>query len=131
MLLNASCSFAAALRDIKVWVMNVVTVDSPDTLPIIFERGLFGIYHDWCESFSTYPRTYDVLHADHLFSKLKTRFVTFIAIYAWQPAASAARVGYLSFWDGLIEFLVETSLTQPYLKPCPLSPEQSNIFIRI
>ncbi|CAN6485126.1 unnamed protein product [Victoria cruziana] len=65
--------FAAALRDLKVWVMNVVTIDSPDTLPIIYERGLFGIYHDWCESFSTYPRTYDLLHADHLFSSLKNR----------------------------------------------------------
>ncbi|CAI0392950.1 unnamed protein product [Linum tenue] len=65
--------FAAALKDMKVWVVNVVNVDSPDTLPIIFERGLFGIYHDWCESYSTYPRTYDLLHADHLLSKLKTR----------------------------------------------------------
>ncbi|WVZ88676.1 hypothetical protein U9M48_035168 [Paspalum notatum var. saurae] len=65
--------FAAALRDMKVWVMNVVAIDSPDTLPIIYERGLFGMYHDWCESFSTYPRTYDLLHADHLFSKLKSR----------------------------------------------------------
>ncbi|MCL7048778.1 hypothetical protein MKW94_014925 [Papaver nudicaule] len=65
--------FAAALKDIKVWVMNVVNVDSPDTLPIIYERGLFGMYHDWCESFSTYPRTYDLLHADHLFSRLKKR----------------------------------------------------------
>ncbi|KAG1328086.1 putative methyltransferase PMT26 [Cocos nucifera] len=65
--------FAAALRDMKVWVMNIVSVDSPDTLPIIYERGLFGTYHDWCESFSTYPRTYDLLHADHLFSKLKKR----------------------------------------------------------
>lgn len=65
--------FAAALKDLKVWVMNVVNVDSPDTLPIIYERGLFGIYHDWCESFSTYPRTYDLLHADHLFSRLKKR----------------------------------------------------------
>ncbi|WCJ43530.1 S-adenosyl-L-methionine-dependent methyltransferases superfamily protein [Euphorbia peplus] len=65
--------FAAALRDLKMWVMNVVNVDSPDTLPIIYERGLFGIYHDWCESFSTYPRTYDLLHADHLFSRLKKR----------------------------------------------------------
>ncbi|ONK56243.1 uncharacterized protein A4U43_C10F5590 [Asparagus officinalis] len=65
--------FAAALRDMQVWVMNVVSIDAPDTLPVIFERGLFGIYHDWCESFSTYPRTYDLLHADHLFSKLKTR----------------------------------------------------------
>lgn len=61
------CRFAAALRDLKVWVINVVNIDSPDTLPVIYERGLFGIYHDWCESFSTYPRTYDLLHADHLF----------------------------------------------------------------
>jgi hypothetical protein len=68
------CSFAAALRDQKqVWVMNIVPIDSADTLPIIYERGLFGMYHDWCESFSTYPRTYDLLHADHLFSKLKKR----------------------------------------------------------
>ncbi|XP_074308119.1 putative methyltransferase PMT27 [Silene latifolia] len=65
--------FAAALRNFKVWVVNVVNVNSPDTLPIIYERGLFGIYHDWCESFSTYPRTYDLLHADHLFSKLRER----------------------------------------------------------
>ncbi|KAL2348562.1 hypothetical protein Fmac_002562 [Flemingia macrophylla] len=65
--------FAAALRDLPVWVFNVVNVDSPDTLPIIYERGLFGIYHDWCESFNTYPRTFDLLHADNLFSKLKDR----------------------------------------------------------
>lgn len=65
--------FAAALKNLKVWVMNVVSIDSADTLPIIFERGLFGIYHDWCESFNTYPRSYDLLHADHLFSKVKTR----------------------------------------------------------
>ncbi|XP_004237701.1 probable methyltransferase PMT26 [Solanum lycopersicum] len=65
--------FAAALKDLKVWVMNVVPIDSPDTLPIIYDRGLFGIYHDWCESFSTYPRSYDLLHADHLFSDIKKR----------------------------------------------------------
>ncbi|KAL7607785.1 hypothetical protein Lser_V15G12378 [Lactuca serriola] len=65
--------FAAALKDLKLWVLNVVNVDSPDTLPIIYERGLFGVYHDWCESFSTYPRTYDLLHADYLFSNLKKR----------------------------------------------------------
>lgn len=53
--------------------MNVVPVHAPDTLPFIFERGLVGTYHDWCESFSTYPRSYDLLHADHLFSRLKNR----------------------------------------------------------
>ncbi|XP_057862936.2 probable methyltransferase PMT23 isoform X2 [Cryptomeria japonica] len=62
--------FAAALVDEPVWVMNVVPTDGPDTLPVIFDRGLVGVYHDWCESFNTYPRTYDLLHADHLFSNL-------------------------------------------------------------
>ncbi|CAL5197533.1 unnamed protein product [Lathyrus oleraceus] len=65
--------FAAALKDLPLWVFNVVNVDSGDTLPIIYERGLIGMYHDWCESFSTYPRTYDLLHANQLFSNLKTR----------------------------------------------------------
>ncbi|KAL5558051.1 hypothetical protein UlMin_034262 [Ulmus minor] len=65
--------FAAALAKQNVWVMNVVPVHAPDTLPIIFERGLVGTYHDWCESFGTYPRSYDLLHADHLFSRLKGR----------------------------------------------------------
>ncbi|CAA0819523.1 Probable methyltransferase PMT26 [Striga hermonthica] len=64
---------AAAMRELNVWVMNVVSIDAPDTLPIIYERGLFGIYHDWCESFSAYPRSYDLLHADHLFSKIQKK----------------------------------------------------------
>lgn len=68
-----SYRFAAALSDQNVWVMNVVPVHAPDTLPIIFERGLLGVYHDWCESFGSYPRSYDLLHADHLFSRLKNR----------------------------------------------------------
>ncbi|KAJ8530599.1 hypothetical protein K7X08_023480 [Anisodus acutangulus] len=65
--------FAAALAQQKVWVMNVIPVHAPNTLPIVFERGLIGVYHDWCEAFGTYPRSYDLLHADHLFSRLKNR----------------------------------------------------------
>ncbi|XP_073115791.1 probable methyltransferase PMT28 isoform X2 [Elaeis guineensis] len=65
--------FAAALSSQKVWVMNVVPVHAPNTLPIIYERGFLGVYHDWCEPFSTHPRSYDLLHADHLFSRLKNR----------------------------------------------------------
>eukprot|EP00250_Pteridium_aquilinum_P012250 c20598_g1_i1 orf=375-2666(+) len=65
--------FAAALLSLPVWVMNVVPTDEPDTLPVIFDRGLLGMYHDWCESFSTYPRTYDLLHVDHLFKRLVSR----------------------------------------------------------
>ncbi|CAL0300727.1 unnamed protein product [Lupinus luteus] len=61
--------FAAALIEDPVWVMNVVPVHSKvNTLGAIYERGLIGTYHDWCEAMSTYPRTYDLIHADSLFS---------------------------------------------------------------
>ncbi|KAI9157309.1 hypothetical protein LWI28_020384 [Acer negundo] len=65
--------FAAAFIDRPVWVMNVVPIDAQDTLSIIFDRGLIGIYHDWCESMNTYPRTYDLLHSSFLFTKLTQR----------------------------------------------------------
>ncbi|XP_071705889.1 probable methyltransferase PMT23 [Rutidosis leptorrhynchoides] len=65
--------FAAALTDLPLWVMNVIPVDGPDTLPVIFDRGLIGIYHDWCESLNTYPRTYDLLHSSFLFGNLTQR----------------------------------------------------------
>ncbi|XP_038892211.1 probable methyltransferase PMT23 [Benincasa hispida] len=65
--------FAAALIDLPLWVMNVVPIDVPDTLSVIYDRGLIGLYHDWCESFNTYPRTYDLLHSSFLFTSLKKR----------------------------------------------------------
>ncbi|XP_024362860.1 probable pectin methyltransferase QUA3 [Physcomitrium patens] len=56
--------FAANLmaNNDPVWVMNVVPVPGPNTLGTIYDRGLLGVFHDWCEAFSTYPRTYDLLH---------------------------------------------------------------------
>ncbi|KAL3631164.1 hypothetical protein CASFOL_024148 [Castilleja foliolosa] len=64
--------FAAALQSPKLWVMNVMpTIAKKNTLGVIYERGLIGIYHDWCEAFSTYPRTYDLIHANGLFSLYK------------------------------------------------------------
>ncbi|KAI4382870.1 hypothetical protein MLD38_008774 [Melastoma candidum] len=63
--------FAAALVDMPLWVMNVVPVHVPDTLSVIFDRGLIGTYHDWCESYNTYPRTYDLLHSSFLFRDLR------------------------------------------------------------
>ncbi|CAI5977166.1 unnamed protein product [Closterium sp. NIES-65] len=39
--------FGAALEKAKpVWVMSVVPTTSPDTLPVVFDRGLLGVYHD-------------------------------------------------------------------------------------
>ncbi|CAI5465867.1 unnamed protein product [Closterium sp. Yama58-4] len=63
--------FAAELAASKkpLWVLSVVPTSGPDSLPIVFERGLVGIYHDWCESFNSYPRSYDLLHADHTVSQ--------------------------------------------------------------
>ncbi|KAL3575753.1 hypothetical protein D5086_023854 [Populus alba] len=61
--------FAAALTEDPLWVMNVVPVQAKvNTLGVIYERGLIGTYQDWCEAMSTYPRTYDLIHADYVFS---------------------------------------------------------------
>ncbi|XP_010529126.1 PREDICTED: probable methyltransferase PMT14 [Tarenaya hassleriana] len=63
--------FAAAVESPKSWVMNVIPTIAKNTLGVIYERGLIGIYHDWCEGFSTYPRTYDLIHANGVFSLYK------------------------------------------------------------
>uniref|UniRef100_A0A2P2L920 Methyltransferase n=1 Tax=Rhizophora mucronata TaxID=61149 RepID=A0A2P2L920_RHIMU len=64
---------AAFLEEKKsVWVMNVVPVNSYNTLPVILDRGFAGVLHDWCEPFPTYPRTYDMLHANGLLSQLSS-----------------------------------------------------------
>ncbi|KAJ7564116.1 hypothetical protein O6H91_02G003000 [Diphasiastrum complanatum] len=66
--------FAAALASDNVWVMNTVSPDSKDSnLGVIFERGFIGAYQDWCEPFSTYPRTYDLIHANGIFSMYQDR----------------------------------------------------------
>eukprot|EP00249_Psilotum_nudum_P006933 c20167_g1_i2 orf=363-2150(+) len=63
--------FAAAMINKPLWVMNVVPAGRKDTLPVIYDRGLIGTFHNWCEPFSTYPRTYDLLHAFRVFSSYK------------------------------------------------------------
>ncbi|KAG5565700.1 hypothetical protein RHGRI_001573 [Rhododendron griersonianum] len=66
--------FAAVLIDDPVWVMNVMPVEAKvNTLGVIYERGLIGTYQNWCEAMSTYPRTYDFIHADSIFSLYKDR----------------------------------------------------------
>ncbi|XP_042508615.1 probable methyltransferase PMT23 [Macadamia integrifolia] len=72
--------FAAALIDQPFWVMNVVPFNGADTLAAIFDRGLIGIYHDWCEAFNTYPRTYDLLHSSYLFGNLTQRCDSVVVI---------------------------------------------------
>ncbi|XP_010934594.1 probable methyltransferase PMT17 [Elaeis guineensis] len=74
--------FAAALVKYPVWVMNVVPADTQkDTLGVIYERGFIGTYQDWCEAFSTYPRTYDLIHADGVFSTYQDRCdITYILL---------------------------------------------------
>jgi hypothetical protein len=45
-------SFAAALKDKDVWVMNVVPENGPNTLKIIYDRGLLGTVHNWYGSYN-------------------------------------------------------------------------------
>ncbi|GMH00548.1 hypothetical protein Nepgr_002387 [Nepenthes gracilis] len=66
--------FASALVDDPVWVMNVVPVEAKvNTLGVVYERGLIGMYQSWCEAMSTYPRTYDFIHADSVFTLYEGR----------------------------------------------------------
>lgn len=39
--------FAASVIDDPLWVMNVVSSYAANTLPVVFDRGLIGTYHDW------------------------------------------------------------------------------------
>ncbi|KAK1321168.1 putative methyltransferase PMT17 [Acorus calamus] len=74
--------FAAAMTKYPAWVMNVVPANSnKDTLGVIYERGFIGTYQDWCEAFSTYPRTYDLIHASNVFSIYQDRCdITYILL---------------------------------------------------
>ncbi|KAH0840385.1 hypothetical protein HID58_092316 [Brassica napus] len=56
----------------SAWVMNVVPVNARNTLPLILDRGFAGVLHDWCEPFPTYPRTYDMLHANELLTHVSS-----------------------------------------------------------
>ena len=39
--------FAASMVNDPLWVMNVVSSYAANTLPVVFDRGLIGTYHDW------------------------------------------------------------------------------------
>eukprot|EP00850_Spirogloea_muscicola_P022262 SM000285S10791 [mRNA] locus=s285:75247:79910:+ [translate_table: standard] len=67
--------FAAALAAAgrPLWVMNVAPPSDTAGLAVVYDRGLLGMFHDWCEAFSTYPRTYDLLHAWHVASDVVSR----------------------------------------------------------
>lgn len=66
---------SAALMEASkaVWVMNVVPLGVRNTLPLIHDRGFAGVLHNWCEPFPTYPRTYDLLHANGLLSHIASQ----------------------------------------------------------
>ena len=46
--MNAFCGgFAAALKELPVWVMNIIPSSMQNTLSAIYDRGLTGAFHDW------------------------------------------------------------------------------------
>lgn len=59
-------SFAAALKGKDVWVMNVVPQNGPNTLKLIYDRGLIGSIHDWYVIF--FLIFYIALCLSHIFS---------------------------------------------------------------
>lgn len=65
----------------SVWVMNVVPAKASNSLPLILDRGFVGVMHDWCEPFPTYPRTYDLLHANGLLSHLASERCSMINLF--------------------------------------------------
>ncbi|KAJ7954701.1 S-adenosyl-L-methionine-dependent methyltransferases superfamily protein [Quillaja saponaria] len=62
-----------------VWKVNMESCitpysdHGPNTLKLIYDRGLIGSIHNWCEAFSTYPQTYDLLHAWTVFSDIEKK----------------------------------------------------------
>jgi hypothetical protein len=39
--------FASNLIKDQLWVMNVVLSYTPNILPVVYDRGLIGTYHNW------------------------------------------------------------------------------------
>ncbi|KAK1379088.1 Methyltransferase [Heracleum sosnowskyi] len=66
-------SFGASLKNKNVWVMNIVSEEGTNTLKLIYDRGLIGSVHNWCEAYSTYPRTYDLLRPWTVFSDIEKK----------------------------------------------------------
>lgn len=65
----------------SVWMMNVVPIGARNTLPLILHQGFAGVLHDWCEPFPTYPRTYDMLHANGLLSHLISEGCSIMSLF--------------------------------------------------
>ncbi len=84
--------------------MNIVPITEPDTLPIIYDRGLIGMYHDWCEPHSTYPRTYDLLHANHIISSTKNRYLSVSSLPSILHSVCYFSYGFIMcYWWSLVE----------------------------
>ena len=70
--------FAAALHDLQIdcWVMNVVPVSGFNTLPVIYDRGLIGVMHDWYRQCALNSSFYILLPTSYMLGD----FVAYIQI---------------------------------------------------
>lgn len=63
--------FAAALSSDPVWIMNIVPYTMMNTLPVIYDRGLLGSYHDWLvflpKSMNKFSLVYDELKPFYIY----------------------------------------------------------------
>jgi hypothetical protein len=74
--------FATILIQQLVGVMNIIPISEPDTLPIIYDWGLIGMYHDRCEPHNIYPCTYDLLHANHIIISITNKYFILLHIFS-------------------------------------------------
>jgi hypothetical protein len=73
--------FAATFIQQFMGVMNIIPISELDILPIIYDRGLIGMYHDWCEPHNVYPCTYDLLHANHIIISITNKYFIYFIFF--------------------------------------------------
>ncbi|KAK9162718.1 hypothetical protein Syun_003620 [Stephania yunnanensis] len=107
------------------WVMNVVPTSAPNYLPLILDRGFFGVLHDWCEAFPTYPRTYDMVHGEGLL------LIRILSVQGWvilrdtTPLIETARsLGARLRWDVRIVEIETNSIEKLLICQKPLLRKQ-------
>lgn len=74
-------SFAAALKEKDVWVMNVVPENQPKSLAIIYDRGLIGAVHNWYDSFLSCNNYFNKLNLWQTLFKFLFHFTTYSLLW--------------------------------------------------
>ncbi|RWW72463.1 hypothetical protein BHE74_00019734 [Ensete ventricosum] len=86
--------FAAALISSPLWVMNVVSSYGPNSLGVVYDRGLIGMYHD-CQNFLIFCFRIHLLGVNH--SQLILEHMTSYILMAYLLQKATGETTYLFF----------------------------------